>query len=424
MTQVEDPRRSPARRVSHNVFRIHLGFCLTLLVVFVFGPVGCRTPVIALHVRGCVDRVASRATLACARRCAEAVDDDSAGRLPVRGRHHFAVDHPGRDSHPTTLLYTVRDGMLATVPQHLTDSLVMLMFVFIPSASLHSSMSTLTEPQWVEVGDLSRIRLSGIGFIVVVPIAVTSLVHTGASAHTRSDDLVCRIGGDEFVIALASPSHLRLAEALANRLLAEFAQPFRLSVGDVVVSASIGVVRSFGGAHALELIRDADTAMYKAKGSGRNGYALFDSALRDQVRDRLEITESGVMEDIETALASLNALKALGITLCVDDFGTGYSSLSYPHRLPCGIVKIDRSFISDVDDNGANEPIVRAVLAMTKAMGQRVVAEGVETVVQRDWLRAQGCELVQGWFYGKADLPANLDNWIHRRVPADALEST
>jgi diguanylate cyclase (GGDEF)-like protein len=359
------------------------------------------------------------------------------------------------------------------------------------------------------------------------------------SAQVRAEDLVARIGGDEFVIALASPSHLRLAESLAARLLEEFARPFELSVGEVVVSASIGVAKSHGGAHALELIRDADTAMYKAKGSGRNAYALFDASLRDEVRDRvkleqalrgavdrgemavhfqpivdlatgdldgfealmrwhspelgtvspmefipiaeetgmivgmgtwllresarqltewltggrqlhvsvnvavrqlrdgslvtivddvlretglppsalwLEITESGVMEDIEAALLTLNALKALGVTLCVDDFGTGYSSLSYLHRLPVGIVKIDRSFVMDVGAEGTNEPIVRAVLAMTRAMGQRVVAEGVETAVQRDWLRAQGCDLAQGWFYGKADRPENLTDWIEGRI--------
>src|SRR4029453_18530529 len=102
---------------------------------------------------------------------------------------------------------------------------------------------------------------------------------------------------------------------------------------------------------------------------------------------------------------TLNALRRLGVTMCIDDFGTGYSSLSYLHRLPVGIVKIDRSFVAGVGGDGTNEPIVRAVLAMTDAIGQRVVAEGVETEVQRDWLRDQGCDLAQGWFYGKP-LPA------------------
>ena len=120
------------------------------------------------------------------------------------------------------------------------------------------------------------------------------------------------------------------------------------------------------------------------------------------------------MEDIDTALDTLNQLRALGVTLCIDDFGTGYSSLSYLNRLPVGIVKIDRSFVSQVGEDGANEPIVRAVLAMTRAMNLRVVAEGVETEVQRDWLREQGCDLAQGWLYGKAERPENLTGWIHR----------
>ena len=114
-------------------------------------------------------------------------------------------------------------------------------------------------------------------------------------------------------------------------------------------------------------------------------------------------------------LRAQRLLHSLGVTLCIDDFGTGYSSLSYLHRLPVGIVKIDRSFIMDVGEAGTNEPIVRAVLAMTHAMGHRVVAEGVETAVQRDWLREQGCDLAQGWLYGKAEPAADLDRWIEGR---------
>jgi EAL domain-containing protein (putative c-di-GMP-specific phosphodiesterase class I) len=150
---------------------------------------------------------------------------------------------------------------------------------------------------------------------------------------------------------------------------------------------------------------------------------LRDGALVDVVRDVLadtglppdalwlEITESGVMEDIDTALATLTALRDLGVVLCIDDFGTGYSSLSYLHRLPVGIVKIDRGFVSGVGEDGTNESIVRAVLAMTRAMGHRVVAEGVETEVQRDWLRAQG------WLYGRPQLPAQLDEVVAVTAP-------
>ncbi|SDS39472.1 EAL domain-containing protein [Actinoplanes derwentensis] len=101
----------------------------------------------------------------------------------------------------------------------------------------------------------------------------------------------------------------------------------------------------------------------------------------------LEITEPGVMEDLETALETLNELHRIGVVMAVDDFGTGYSSLSYLNRLPVGIVELDRSFVSDVGQHGTNESIVRAVLAMAGALGLRVVAEGAETELQRDWLR-------------------------------------
>ena len=100
---------------------------------------------------------------------------------------------------------------------------------------------------------------------------------------------MCRIGGDEFVIALATDAPSALAESLAGRVVADFVQPFELSIGSVVVTPSIGVARSSGATGALELIRDADTAMYKAKGAGRNGYAVFDTSLREHVRSRVDL---------------------------------------------------------------------------------------------------------------------------------------
>jgi predicted signal transduction protein with EAL and GGDEF domain len=389
----------------------------------------------------------------------------------------------------------------------------------------------------------------------------------------RAEDIVCRIGGDEFVIALGSSTDTGpplaearsgplaerrsepLAEArsepLARRVLAEFAEPFTLSVGEVTVTPSIGIAWNSGTVDALELLRDGDTAMYKAKTAGGNAYAYFDSSLRENVRARvdleqafrgalergelavhyqpiidlttdelagfealmrwshpqlgtvsplefipiaedtglivvsgawllreaasqlvqwrnerpvdlpplhmsvniavrqlrdsslvdvvrgvlaetelppsalwLEITESGVLD--ATALATLRELRALGVTLAIDDFGTGHSSLAYLRRFPAGVIKIDRSFVAGIGQNGDDESIVRTVIAMAQALGLQVVAEGVETVLQRDWLRALGCGLAQGWLYG-APRPATARlTWMEYTVDGrvEIIQST
>jgi EAL domain-containing protein (putative c-di-GMP-specific phosphodiesterase class I) len=112
---------------------------------------------------------------------------------------------------------------------------------------------------------------------------------------------------------------------------------------------------------------------------------------------RFEITESVLMHDLEQAVALLQQLKQLGFGLSIDDFGTGYASLSYLRRFPVDEIKIDRSFVQHapvVDDNAA---IVGSVLSMARGMKLQVVAEGVETHAQLDFLAARGCDAVQGW---------------------------
>ncbi|GAA0797419.1 putative bifunctional diguanylate cyclase/phosphodiesterase [Spirilliplanes yamanashiensis] len=367
------------------------------------------------------------------------------------------------------------------------------------------------------------------------------------SAIVRSEDLVCRIGADEFVIALASPDHTALAESLALRLLDAFGEPFELSVGDIEITPSIGIAESSGPADALDLIRDADTAMYRAKGSGRNSYAVFTEAMRDQARRRadleqalraalkqgelsvqyqpiidlttgalsgfealmrwnhpelgmvsplefipiaedtglivasgawlleeaatqlaqwrserpagappvhmsvnvsvrqlrnaalvdvvrdvlqrtglpadalwLELTESGVFEDLDLSLATLRELRELGVVLCIDDFGTGYSSLTYLRQFPASIVKIDRSFVSGIGVNPDDEAIVRTVIAMAHALGQQVVAEGIETSEHRDWLRRQGCDFGQGYLYSPPRPAQAQRSWIVEQQSAHA----
>nr|WP_301003982.1 EAL domain-containing protein [Arsukibacterium sp.] len=112
-----------------------------------------------------------------------------------------------------------------------------------------------------------------------------------------------------------------------------------------------------------------------------------------------EITESMLMGDTDAAINQLNQLKRLGVSLSIDDFGTGYSSLSYLKRFPVDELKIDRSFVKDIPQDRNDMDIVAAIIAMAQKMNLRVVAEGVETAQQVEFLRNNGCFEVQGYFY-------------------------
>src|SRR5690606_41025365 len=126
---------------------------------------------------------------------------------------------------------------------------------------------------------------------------------------------------------------------------------------------------------------------------------------------QLEITEGMVMGDPERTANLLRKIKALGVRLSLDDFGTGHSSLAYLRRFPIDVIKIDRSFVKDIVDSRDDAPIVRAIIAIAASMGSEVIAEGVETEMQRDVLVGLGCNQMQGFLF-------------HRPMPATMLGPT
>ncbi len=342
-------------------------------------------------------------------------------------------------------------------------------------------------------------------------------------------DLVARFGGDEFSILLTGLSAPHDAEAICESLVECLTARFALAGYDVSIGVSIGLAFAASDGNTPEiLLKNADSALYRAKAAGRGTYRFFspDADLRlqerqmlmqdlraalnrnefrvffqpyvnatshettgcealirwfhplrgvvspldfiplaeesglivsigawiveqacleavrwpsnlrvsvnispVQFRDRtlpyiilaaltrsgltpsrleIEVTETVLVEDAETALDLLRQIRALGVRIALDDFGTGYSSLSYLRRFPFDKVKIDRSFVQELSSRKDSQVIVRAIRDIAKGLGMTITAEGVETPEQASQLQLTGCEELQGFLYSKPQLPEQL----------------
>ena len=131
---------------------------------------------------------------------------------------------------------------------------------------------------------------------------------------------------------------------------------------------------------------------------------------------QLEITENNLMKDLQNVIPSLHRLNEVGVEISIDDFGTGYSSLAYLTTLPISEVKIDRTFVRDLGITPQSSAVVTAIIALARALGLRVIAEGVETLRQMEVLHRLGCSLMQGFLFSKPLPPDELERWIAQTV--------
>ena len=128
----------------------------------------------------------------------------------------------------------------------------------------------------------------------------------------------------------------------------------------------------------------------------------------------LEVTERVMLSDDERTRVDLRTLHEMGVRLSVDDFGTGYSSLGYLKRLPVSELKLDKSFVDDLEREASDRALADAVIGIGQALGLQVVAEGVETPGQREWLARAGCDVAQGFLFTRALPAAELVAWLER----------
>jgi predicted signal transduction protein with EAL and GGDEF domain len=151
--------------------------------------------------------------------------------------------------------------------------------------------------------------------------------------------------------------------------------------------------------------------------------AALDEAETDPSCLELEITETAIMKDAEGAVRLLRRLKDAGVRLSLDDFGTGYSSFHYLRHFPLDSLKIDRSFVAEIHADARESPLITAMIAMARNLGLNVIAEGVETREQADFLHANGCHETQGYYYSRPLPPCGLRELLRSQAGMDMAVS-
>lgn len=207
------------------------------------------------------------------------------------------------------------------------------------------------------------------------------------------------ISPDEFLpVAVETGLITQLDEWVQAHAFAEIAEWRRAGYGDVRLSVNMT-------AHQLEQEGFLDRFIGAVESSGLTPESI-----------KLELTENTIMQDIEVIVPKLQRLRKCGLTIAIDDFGTGYSSLSYLQQFPVNTLKIDRSFVGDIRADQGDASIINAIVAMARGLNLDLIAEGVETKSQLRYLRSQGCEEVQGFYFSRP-LPASELKQLLRSQP-------
>jgi EAL domain-containing protein (putative c-di-GMP-specific phosphodiesterase class I) len=176
-----------------------------------------------------------------------------------------------------------------------------------------------------------------------------------------------------------------------------------LPIGDWVLRAAVQQLSAWlhAGISPISMAVNVSTAQFRQSELTQMVGTILKEAKLPPHLLVLELTEGASMHDPITAIATMDQLNKLGVRLAIDDFGTGYSSLNYLKKFNVSKVKIDQSFVRDIAEDPDDRAIVSAIISMAKSLGIRTIAEGVETPEQLAYLRTQGCNEVQGYYFSK-----------------------
>ena len=244
----------------------------------------------------------------------------------------------------------------------------------------------------------------------------TALLHKEFELHYQPQiDLVNgSITGMEALIRWNQPGIGRISPA--EFIPAAEASGLIIPIGEWVLQEACkqGQIWNKSGLQAFRVAVNLSALQFKRGNILESvGKALEQSGLPSGMLE-LELTESILLHDIDTALKTIRNLQALGVHLSIDDFGTGYSSMSYLKKLKVNKLKIDQSFVRDIVTDMDDLAIVRAIIQLGKTMQLRVIAEGVETVDQFQVLQENGCDEGQGYYFCKPLAAAELTGWLSK----------